>query len=120
MLLPATSRPMPEPIPQPELLRSLGRLVRGLSALFWGLPLSLVVCFHTAMAREQFFRFYGFLPPLVVTGLLAYGLWQLGDFLFNRSGNNHDTGIFFFRAFGDFFGQGVACCGVFFINVAHI
>jgi len=80
VLLPATSRPMPEPIPQPELLRSLGRLVRGLSALFWGLPLSLVVCFHTAMAREQFFRFYGFLPPLVVTGLLAYGLWQLGDF----------------------------------------
>ena len=27
--------------PNPDLMRSLGRLVRGLSALFWGLPLAL-------------------------------------------------------------------------------
>jgi hypothetical protein len=74
------SRAMPEPLPQPELLRSLGRLVRGLSALFWGLPLALIVCFHTAMSRSQPFKFYGFLPPMITTGLLAYGLWQLGDF----------------------------------------
>jgi hypothetical protein len=53
---------MPDPAPNADLLRSLGRLVRGLSALFWGLPIALVV------------------PPLVTTGLLAYGVWQLGDF----------------------------------------
>ena len=35
---------MPDPAPNVELLRSLGRLVRGLSALFWGLPLALIVC----------------------------------------------------------------------------
>ena len=29
---------MPETAPNNELLRSLGRLARGLSALFWGLP----------------------------------------------------------------------------------
>jgi hypothetical protein len=56
---------MPDPAPNSDLMRSLGRLVRGLSALFWGLPAALVVCFHTAMAR---------------TGLLVYGLWQLGAF----------------------------------------
>ena len=39
---------MPDPAPNPELMRSLGRLVRGLSALFWGLPLALVVCPNTA------------------------------------------------------------------------
>ena len=64
----------------PELLRSLGRLVRGLSALFWGLPLSLIVCFHTAHARFDGVRSFGMIPALVSTGLLAYGLWQLGDF----------------------------------------
>ncbi|SPE51665.1 conserved membrane hypothetical protein [Verrucomicrobia bacterium] len=69
---------MPEPVPRAELLRSLGRLVRGLSALFWGLPLALVVCFHTAKAEAL--RSFGIVPPLAVTGLLVYGLWQLGDF----------------------------------------
>ncbi len=66
--------------PNPELLRSLGRLVRGLSALFWGLPIALIVCFHTANARADGLRSFGMVPALVSTGLLAYGLWQLGDF----------------------------------------
>lgn len=62
----------------PELLRSLGRLVRGLSALFWGLPLSLIVCVQTG--RMEWLRPFGILPPLVTTGLLFYGLWQIGGF----------------------------------------
>ena len=41
---------MHDPVPNAELLRSLGRLVRGLSALFWGLPIALIVCFYTAKA----------------------------------------------------------------------
>jgi len=66
------------PPPNAELLRSLGRLVRGLSALFWGLPLALVVCFHTAKAESL--QSFGVIPPLVSTGLLVFGLWELGDF----------------------------------------
>jgi hypothetical protein len=69
---------MPEPAPNAELLRSLGRLVRGLSALFWGLPIALIVCFHTAKADSL--KSFGIVPPLATTGLLAYGLWHLGDF----------------------------------------
>jgi hypothetical protein len=64
--------------PQPELLRSLGRLVRGLSALFWGLPLALIVCVGTASAG--WFKAYGLVPILSVTGLLLFGLFQLGAF----------------------------------------
>jgi hypothetical protein len=64
--------------PNPELLHSLGRLVRGLSALFWGLPVTLVVCIGTAGAG--WFRAYGIVPPLATTGLLVFGLWQLDSF----------------------------------------
>ncbi len=69
---------MPEAAPNPELMRALGRLVRGLSALFWGLPLALVVCFHTAKADSL--KTYQLVPPLASTGLLLYGLWLLGAF----------------------------------------
>ena len=69
---------MPDAAPNGELLRSLGRLVRGLSALFWGLPIALIVCFHTAKAEAL--RSFGIGAPLLTTGLLAFGLWQLGDF----------------------------------------
>ena len=70
--------PMAEPVPNAELLRSLGRLVRGLSALFWGLPIALIVSFHTAKADAL--KSFGVAPPLLATGLLVFGLWQLGDF----------------------------------------
>jgi hypothetical protein len=70
--------PMAEALPQPELLRSLGRLVRGLAALFWALPITLLVCFHTA--RTQPLGSYGVLPPLLTTGWILYGLWLIGDF----------------------------------------
>lgn len=69
---------MPERPPNTELLPSLGRLVRGLSALFWGLPISLIVCVWAA--NPTWMRSFGWVPPLVVTGLLVYGLWQLGGF----------------------------------------
>jgi hypothetical protein len=69
---------MPEASPNPELMRSLGRLVRGLSALFWGLPATLVVCFHTAKAESL--KTYHILPPIACTGLLLYGLSLFGAF----------------------------------------
>lgn len=74
----ALSSVMPDQAPNPELMRSLGRLVRGLSALFWGLPLALVVCFHTA--RSESLKTFGLIPPVVCTGLLLYGVWQMGSF----------------------------------------
>ena len=81
----------PEPVANAELLRSLGRLVRGLSALFWGLPLALIVCAQTASARGDWLRSFSevprwlgtlaaMMPSLASTALLVYGLWQVGDF----------------------------------------
>jgi hypothetical protein len=67
-----------ETVPNAELLRSLARLVRGLSALFWGLPIGFIVCYYSASTDD--FRNFGILPPLVCTGVLVYGLWQLGGF----------------------------------------
>jgi hypothetical protein len=69
---------MPDPASNSELLRSLGRLVRGLSALFWGLPLALVVCVQTA--KTDWLHAFTVFPPLTATGLLFYGLCQLGSF----------------------------------------
>src|SRR4051794_5595057 len=69
---------MPDSAPNPELLHSLGRLVRGLSALFWGLPVTLIVCI--GMAWAGWFQMYGVVPPLATTGLLIFGLWQLDSF----------------------------------------
>lgn len=69
---------MPEVTANPDLMRSLGRLVRGLSALFWGLPAALIVCFNAA--KSDFLRSFGIVPGLICTGLLLFGLWQLGAF----------------------------------------
>ncbi len=69
---------MPDPPPNPELLGVLGRLARGLSVLFWGLPISLVVCVQSA--KGDWFRPLGIIPPLIATALLYYGLSLLGSF----------------------------------------
>lgn len=61
-----------------QLLWSLGRLVRGLSALFWGLPLALLASVETV--KIDWFRDLGILPVLIMNGLLLYGLWQMGAF----------------------------------------
>jgi hypothetical protein len=64
--------------PRAELMRSLGRLVRGLSALFWGLPTSLVVCVW--VATNEWVRPVHMLGPMVTTGLLFYGLYLISSF----------------------------------------
>jgi hypothetical protein len=61
-----------------ELFRSLGHLARGLSALFWGLPASLVICAETT--KTDWLKSFGFIPALAATGLLVFGLWQMSDF----------------------------------------
>ena len=69
---------MPEQPPNPQLLRSLGHLARGLSALFWGLPAALLICAETA--RADWLKPMGFFPALAVNGLIFYGLWQMTAF----------------------------------------
>jgi hypothetical protein len=69
---------MPELAPNPQLLRSLGKLARGLSALFWGLPASLLVAADTA--RTDWLMPLGILPLLAINLLILYGLWQMGEF----------------------------------------
>lgn len=59
-------------------IRSLGHLARGLSALFWGLPIALVVCVQSA--KGDWFRPLGIAPPMIATGLLFYALSLLGTF----------------------------------------
>src|SRR5262249_12423583 len=66
-----STRAEPAP-PKVELMLSLGRLVRGLSALFWGLPTALVVCVQTA--KSEWLRPLGVIPPIATTALLFYGV----------------------------------------------
>lgn len=71
---------MTEPAPSAELLHDLGRLLRGLSALFWGLPVSLVLCVHIALKNRLETQQYDFFLPVLVNGILLYGTWQIGFF----------------------------------------
>jgi len=69
---------MPNLMPDPELLRSLGKLTRGLSALFWGLPAALIIC--AATARMDFIEPFDIAPALGANALLLFGLWQMSSF----------------------------------------
>jgi len=63
-----------------QLLRSLGKLARGLSALFWGLPITLIVCAETATARADSLQAANVVFTLAANGLLLFGLWQMSGF----------------------------------------
>ena len=63
-----------------ELLLSLRRLVRGLSALFWGLPVALLVAFQFALGQGDWLKSFGIAPMTVTTALLFYGTTLLGRF----------------------------------------
>lgn len=67
-----------ESVPQPELLSSLGRLVRGLAMLFWGLPIALVVCVQSA--KGDWLRPFGIFPAVVSTAFLLYALSLMSHF----------------------------------------
>lgn len=69
---------MAQPAPNAALMAALGRLVRGLSALFWGLPAALVIAVQTV--KGEWFKPAGFLPATLAMGLLLYGTHLLGAF----------------------------------------
>jgi hypothetical protein len=78
MFWPQLRRAIMPDAPNPEILRSLGRLVRGLSALFWGLPLALLVCVETA--KMDWLRVLNIVPAIAANGLLLFGLLQISAF----------------------------------------
>ena len=61
-----------------RIIPSLVRVIRGLSALFWGMPLSLLACGRTAMGDMS--PELGMLPTVAANGLILYGLFQLQYF----------------------------------------
>lgn len=69
---------MSDPAPNAGLLRSLGKLARGLSALFWGLPAALIVSVRAA--KTDWLPPWMFVPVIVLHALLLFGLWQMGAF----------------------------------------
>lgn len=51
------------------------KLARGFSALFWGMPLALLVCVRSAAATWM--NAHEALYPMASLGLICYGIWQL-------------------------------------------
>ncbi len=67
--------------PKTELMRSLGRLVRGLSALFWALPIALVISAQAATSNLVTpLGFLGLVGPALTHGVMLYGLWMMSSF----------------------------------------
>lgn len=62
----------------PDLMPALGRLVRGLTGLFWGLPIALVISVQTV--RMHWLDPLGIIPPLLANGLLFFTLGMLRPF----------------------------------------
>jgi hypothetical protein len=64
-----------------DLMRDLGRLARGLSELFWILPLTLVINVETAQTdRLDFLGAAAFAPAVIFNTVLWHGLRQLRGF----------------------------------------
>jgi hypothetical protein len=70
-----------EGLPSGEWMRSVGRVIRGLAALFWGLPLALIISVQAASsATLSAAGPFGSFAPAVAQAVLCYGLWLMGDF----------------------------------------
>ncbi len=72
---------MPVPAPKSELMRSLGRLTRGLSAMFWGLPMALL--FSAQASTTNWLGILGpfsGVAPAAAFALLVYGIWLMKGF----------------------------------------
>lgn len=63
---------------QDDLLRSLGKVVRALSILFWCLPLALILSMQNLLTI--WLRAAGALMPVALMGAMFVALWWLGSF----------------------------------------
>jgi hypothetical protein len=75
---PAAEPPPLPPVADPDLMPSLGRLVRGLSILLWALPLTVVVSVQTA--RTSLLGGLGMVPPILTNLALLHALMLMGSF----------------------------------------
>ncbi len=66
-----------------ELRESLRRLVKGLSCLFWGLPMAVLICSQTSL--NMILRSFGVLPAAFATGTLLFGVIQLEGYQRHRA-----------------------------------
>ena len=64
--------------PNAALLTSLGKVVRGLSALFWSLPAALMMAALTV--KGEWFKVAGMVPLTIAMGLMLYGIQLLFAF----------------------------------------
>lgn len=65
-------------MPEPGVIPALARVVRGLSALFWGLPALLLLDAKTALGDP--WQSWGLPPMLFAAALLVFGLFELRQF----------------------------------------
>src|SRR4051794_30430228 len=73
-----SSGAMPDGDRNAELLASLRAMVRGLSALFWGLPAALVIAVQTG--KGEWLKPLGVAPIVLAMAALLYGVVSLGKF----------------------------------------
>jgi len=81
---------MGDPPSKAEVLHALGHVVKGLSALFWGIPLLLIAYVQTAradwleplaaFAPPGFFGAIGVLPCLIISIIVCFALLKFSHF----------------------------------------
>ncbi len=71
-------RTLPAASLEPAVLPALGQLLRGLSALFWGIPVVLITAVQASKAEPA--RLVHLWSTVVSFGLLVYGVHLLGSF----------------------------------------
>ncbi|MGC8742591.1 MAG: hypothetical protein ACP5T0_01765 [Verrucomicrobiia bacterium] len=63
-----------------EFTRSLSRLIRGLSMLFWGLPVTLIICVKTAVKDRFELQPLDFFTPVITSAVLLFAVFFIGYF----------------------------------------
>ncbi len=61
-------------------VQSLSRLIRGLTILFWGLPIMLLVCVRTSVKERFELQPLDFFIPIVISAILLVSVFFLGEF----------------------------------------
>jgi len=83
--------------PSTEVVRTLKFLVKGLSSLFWSLPLIFIISIHTAIAGMP--EPFSFFPILASITLFLYSLHQLKKFKQDKNGWQNAVDKAFYASF---------------------
>ncbi|MGB9602196.1 MAG: hypothetical protein ACP5MG_06505 [Verrucomicrobiia bacterium] len=63
-----------------DFTRSLSRLIRGLSMLFWGLPITLIISIKTAVKDRFELQPLDFFTPIISSAILLIAIFFIGNF----------------------------------------